>query len=124
MILARSCAQELPMREAHQYPPVAAMVRLVVRGKQQEHTKMFAENLGDRLRRAIEKQLSGETPEIRVLGPAPAPFAKLRDQHRYHLQLHGPDGERCGQLSAARPKTWRKSEGIQWTADVDPLEMM
>ncbi len=42
--------EELPVRQAHQYPPVAAMVRLVVRGKQEAHTKMFAENLGDRLR--------------------------------------------------------------------------
>ncbi len=116
--------EELPVRQAHQYPPVAAMVRLVVRGKQEAHTKMFAENLGDRLRAAIEKQLSGETPEIRVLGPAPAPFPKLRDQFRFHLQLHGPDGD------ALRAAIRRAAEGLEeidaivWTVDVDPLEMM
>src|SRR6185436_13634464 len=43
---------ELPIREAHQYPPVAEMIRIVVRGKSQEQTRAFAQNLGERLREA------------------------------------------------------------------------
>jgi primosomal protein N' (replication factor Y) len=116
--------QELPVREAHQYPPVAAMIRLVVRGKSLEQTQALAQYLGERLRGAIEKNLSGESPEIRVLGPAPAPFAKLRDQHRFHLQLHGPDGAALRAAVRRATDDLEVPEGIQWTADVDPMEMM
>ena len=53
-ILARLRGEELPLREAHGYPPVAAMVRMVVRGKSEDQTRAFAQHLGDRLRGAVE----------------------------------------------------------------------
>src|SRR5205085_6304805 len=35
-------AAELPMREAHGYPPAGAMIRLVIRGPMKEQAKAFA----------------------------------------------------------------------------------
>ncbi|HEY2881525.1 MAG TPA: primosomal protein N', partial [Pirellulales bacterium] len=90
---------ELPIREAHQYPPAAAMIRIVVRGASNEQTKAFAQHLGDRLRTALGCAASAlqssisDNPAVRVLGPAVAPIPRLRGEHRYHLQLQGPDGE-------------------------------
>lgn len=112
--------QELPLREAHGYPPVAAMIRVVVRGKLEETTRGFAQHLADRLREAA----ADTNPGIRVLGPATAPIAKLRGQFRFHLQLHGSEG-------AALRKCVRRTEAdvvppddVLWSADVDPLDML
>ena len=81
--------EELPIRQAHGYPPTAAMIRLIVRGISLEQTKAMAQTIGDRLRAAMNRF----SPVPRVLGPAAAPFAKLRGHHRFHLQLQGPDGD-------------------------------
>ncbi len=115
---------ELPIREAHQYPPVAEMIRMVVRGKSQEQSRAFAQNLGDRLREAALQIVSGDAPEIRILGPAAAPFAKLRGMHRFHLQLHTSDIELLRNVIRRATQDLVVPDDMQWTADVDPLDML
>jgi len=122
--------EELPLRAAHGYPPLTTMIRLVVRGASHDQTRAFAQYLGQRLREAIDRIASGNGKqsasgaEIRVLGPAAAPFAKLRGQHRFHLQLQGANGDKL------RAAIRQASEGLVvpdemfWTADVDPLDML
>jgi primosomal protein N' (replication factor Y) len=112
--------EELPMREAHSYPPVATMIRLIVRGISLEQTKALAQTIGDRLR-ALADMMS---PPPRVLGPAAAPFAKLRGHYRYHLQLHGPDGDALRQLVRQATDGLETTENLLWTVDVDPLDML
>ena len=60
----------------------------------------------------------------RVLGPAPAPFSKLRGKYRFQIQLQAPDGEKL--RAAARQATAgaKPPEGVQWIVDVDPLDML
>jgi primosomal protein N' (replication factor Y) len=60
----------------------------------------------------------------RVLGPAPAPIAKLRGNFRFHIQVHGPDDmqlRRAVRDAADRLKT---PDGVMWIADVDPVDML
>ncbi|MCC7085250.1 MAG: primosomal protein N' [Pirellulales bacterium] len=116
----RFARQEVPLREAHQYPPTAAMIRVVIRGKLAETTHGFAQHLADRLREAVVE--IGQA--VRVLGPATAPIAKLRGQHRFHVQLHAVEAE------LLRTCVRRATDGLEpppdvlWTADVDPLDML
>lgn len=112
--------QELPLREAHEYPPTASMVRVVVRGKLEETTHGFAQHLADRLREAA----ANISPEPRVLGPATAPIAKLRGQHRFHLQLQGSDGLALRQCIRRATDGLQPPDDVLWTADVDPLDML
>jgi primosomal protein N' len=59
-----------------------------------------------------------------VLGPAPAAIAKLRDKHRFNLQLQSADGVA---LRAAVKQILDRSEppeGVDWMADVDPQSML
>jgi primosomal protein N' (replication factor Y) (superfamily II helicase) len=112
--------EELPTRQAHGYPPTAAMVRLIVRGISLEQTKAMAQTIGDRLRAS----LGNFSPTPRVLGPAAAPFAKLRGHYRYHLQLQGPDGEALRALVRKATEGLETMENLLWAADVDPLEML
>lgn len=112
--------QELPTRAEYGYPPLMSMVRLVIRGESQVVTEKFAEHLSDQLRAALAE--AGD--DVRVLGPAAAPFAKLRGKHRFHTLLFGPDSDVL--RSAVRTATagLTPPDDVQWIADVDPLDML
>lgn len=61
----------------------------------------------------------------KTLGPAPAPFAKLRGEYRFHLQMIGAPGELLREAARrvvdSKPKAPRD---VRWIVDVDPLEML
>jgi primosomal protein N' (replication factor Y) len=111
---------ELPHREAVGYPPFASMIRVVVRGTKETDAKLLAEQLGQRLRAAVEAAAS----TIRVLGPAPAPMSKLRGQFRYQLQLQSADGESLRGVVRTATATVKPPDGSGWIVDVDPWDMM
>ena len=61
----------------------------------------------------------------RLVGPAPAPFAKLRGNFRFHLQLYGTPGELLRE--AARrvlESKLKRPAAVQWIVDVDPLDSL
>ncbi len=108
---------ELPHREAAGYPPFASMVRIVVRGESEVNTRALAEEIATRLR-------AKASDAARVLGPAPAPMTKLRGQYRYQIQLQSVDGEVLRSLVRAATTDLKSPEGLFWTVDVDPWDMM
>ena len=96
------------------------MIRLVMRGPVEAVAAEFAVQMGERLRAA----LAAEQADARVLGPAPAPFARLRGKFRFHIQVHGNDGEKlCAAVRQATAELQPPPE-VQWIVDVDPLDML
>jgi primosomal protein N' (replication factor Y) (superfamily II helicase) len=117
---ARFAAEELPSRQAHQYPPFASLIRLIVRGESEPVVEQFAEAVGEKLRAAIElKQI-----EHRVLGPAPCPIAKLRGLFRYHVLLSSPAGDELRAATREVIETIEPLDTIQWIVDVDPVDLL
>ena len=112
---------ELPVREALLYPPFGAVVRIVVRGANEQATADWAGTIADRLRREAEQ---GGMAAVRVLGPAPAPIARLRDRFRWHVQVHGPDGVALRGLVGRATAPLKTPDGLAWIVDVDPVEML
>jgi primosomal protein N' (replication factor Y) len=112
--------QELPIRQEYGYPPTAALLRLLVRGPQESTTEAFAEQLGERLRTAA----AGRQPLIRVLGPAPAPLAKLRGKFRYHTLVQGSDRDALRRVVRQATADLKPPEAVQWVVDVDPLDLL
>jgi primosomal protein N' (replication factor Y) len=111
---------ELKNREEFGYPPFSQVVRLVFRGESEAKVQTFAEHFVECLR----KNLEAPEEKTRVLGPVPAPLAKLRGLFRYHalLQTEAPDLVR-----AALKKTGTeipKSPDVQWIVDVDAASML
>jgi primosomal protein N' (replication factor Y) len=117
---AAFAAGELPMREMLHYPPFAAMIRLVIRGPVEAVTSQFALDLAARLSAALAAHQAG----ARLLGPAPAPFARLRGKYRFQIQVQGPDGERLRAAVRQATADLRPPQQVQWIADVDPLDML
>jgi primosomal protein N' (replication factor Y) len=111
--------QELPIREEFGFPPFCFVVRLIVRGEDEQRTAEYARYLVDQLKARI-----ADTEGLRTLGPAPAPITRLRDKYRFHALLFSA---RPGQLQAELSQLVqqeRNPRGIQWVVDVDPMSLL
>ena len=117
---AAFAARELPMRKLLGYPPFAAMIRLVIRGPKEQAAAEFAAGVAERLETCLAEQEAG----ARILGPAPAPFARLRGKYRFQIQVQGPDGEKLRAGVGRATADLRPPEQVQWIVDVDPLDML
>ncbi len=112
-------AVELPIREQFAYPPYGTMIRIVVRGEREAIARAVAQELADAIRLGLDSA-SG----FRVLGPAPAPLAKLQGKFRFQIHVHGT----C--RDAIRAAVNRCLQGQQSPADVflavdvDPIDML
>ena len=106
--------EELRYRQAMRYPPAVSLINVVVRGKS------YAEAMGGAHDLVGELRAPAGTA---VLGPAPAPLAKLRGEYRAQLFLktrHRTAARRA--LAAAlalRPELLRRI-----AVDVDPVGML
>jgi primosomal protein N' (replication factor Y) (superfamily II helicase) len=113
-------AEELPNRAALGYPPHGHMARLVVRSAREPLAREFADYLAGRLTQSLARHAAA----ARVLGPAPAPIAKLRGRHRFQLQLQGPAAELIHAALVEALADLKTPEDVQWIVDVDPLDML
>ncbi len=107
--------KETTFRRAMRYPPHIAMVNVVVRAPTFEGAMDGAGVLAEHVRRAGRG--------FAILGPAPAPLARLRGEHRAQFFLKGAsraamrDAVRAA--LAAAPAVARRA-----TVDVDPVTML
>jgi primosomal protein N' (replication factor Y) len=112
-------AREMYFRRAMKYPPLSVLANVIIQGERLEEVLGWATKLG--------RWLSQHKPEgVRVLGPAPAPNAKLKRIYRYHMVLKA---DRRDVLSAALRAMLNvvEAEQIQRRAvvvDVDPVHLM
>jgi primosomal protein N' (replication factor Y) len=110
-------AKELHFRKSMLYPPLVAMVNVIVRGRTLEEAMQVAGEIAKRL-------LPEATAlNLRMLGPAPAPLQRLRGEHRVQLFLKGTRRAEMRQALRAvlneMPEVRRKV-----TVDVDPLNVL
>jgi len=110
--------RELKFRRAMRYPPLVALINLVVRARTFPAAMDDAADLAERLRHA-----AGDRAEFAVLGPAPAPLGRLRGEYRAQLFVKGASRRRMREAVvaaiAARPDLARRT-----TVDVDPLSVL
>jgi len=117
---AMFAANELPERDVLGYPPFGRMARVVVRGPKDMETLAVAENFAELIRTAGESKPNA----ARVVGPAPCPLAKLRDNFRFHLLIKGDGHESLQQALTPLTGKLKLPEGVQWIIDIDPADMM
>ncbi len=115
----RFVREEWEARSRFLYPPAARLIRLMVRGPVESVTERAAEQLAEALGRQFDAS-SG----IRLVGPAAAPFPKLRGKFRYHLLLLGAKLPPLRQVVAAVRDSIDLGEQVVWAIDVDPQDMM
>jgi primosomal protein N' (replication factor Y) len=109
--------REMEFRRTMGYPPVAALLNVILRGRD------AAEGAGaaDALARLLRQSAAGR---FRVLGPAHAPLARLRSEHRFQILLKG---HRPSMREAVRQALVERYGSRRWpglAVDVDPLSVM
>jgi primosomal protein N' (replication factor Y) len=119
-------AKEIEFRRVLAFPPFTRAIGLIVSAKDNEAARTQAGNLGNMIRRVIRATLERDR-EMKLLGPAPSPIAKLRDQFRWRLFFRGqkPSVMRAvlNDAIARFEKVFPKPR-VQVTVDVDPQDML
>ena len=112
---------ELAARKELGYPPFSRLVAIRVDAGDEARARAAAATLA----RVAAGQSDVRDGSVRVLGPAPAPIARLRGRYRFRLLLRGEDRRKVRRVTAAVAA--RIDEGLspaRATVDVDPVAML
>ena len=108
-------AQEMRFREIFGYPPFTRLVLLLARDRQRERAL-------DRLREvAARLEAPARAGGMRVTGPAPAPFERLRGEWRFQCLVRGPSGSAV-RRAVASALAGRGPNEV--SVDVDPFQLL
>jgi primosomal protein N' (replication factor Y) len=116
----RFYTEEMQHRRALGYPPVGHLAQLKLDGGDEARARAAAASLGEVARSAAPASAAWE-----VLGPAPAPIARLRGRHRFQLLIK--HRERPALLAIARclaEAAARLPEDLRASVDVNPFDML
>jgi len=114
--------EELEKRRSLGYPPCGALAQIVVSAENEDFARSAAEQLASEAERA-KRELDAESVE--VLGPAPAPLARLRGRYRYHLLLKAPTQQALHEVARAlHDACTRVPRDVQAVLDVAPVHML
>ena len=109
---------ELARRAALQFPPFVRLAALRLQGNDEGRVRGAAERIAQVARRLVAR---GEQAD--VLGPAPAPLAKLRGKHRYQVLLRAKDHAPLHRLGRALQAA-HDVAGVELAIDVDPVALL
>jgi primosomal protein N' (replication factor Y) len=110
--------REVRFRRAMHYPPFAALANVVIRDRKVENAIRWSRQLAEYFA-PFEKR------GVRVLGPAAAPLARLKSEHRFQFLLKSPQRSKLHEALAGCLDFCAKKQ-IPETAvvlDVDPLSL-
>lgn len=114
---------DLNFREAVRYPPFWRLASFRIHGLDLEKVKLAARRL--RVRAEALQQHSQSYSQVEILGPAQAPLAKLRNQHRWQLLVKAPDaaclGSFCRKL--CENQDWIPS-AVKVAVDIDASHLL
>lgn len=106
---------ELRAREEFSYPPFVRLVRIVVSSTRADAAEEACA--------ALAAHLAAAATPAEVLGPSPAPFARVRGWTRWQLVLKFPRDADIGALRQALAG-YAAPKGVRVVVDVDPVEML
>ena len=112
--------EEIRHRRNHGYPPFVALALLLSRHKDPARARTTAQQLRNALVEANRDHA------CRILGPAPAPFARLRGEHRVQLLVKSRSRKQMRAVIDAAMKALEKdgSDLRSVTLEIDPVSMM
>jgi primosomal protein N' (replication factor Y) (superfamily II helicase) len=111
-------SKEIEFRRLMSYPPFSALANVVVRATREEEALTRSAALG---------RLLNPAPEgIRVLGPAPAAVARVKNEFRYQMLIKAVHRKRLSEILAdlrrfAQSENWNPTSLL---IDVDPMTLL
>lgn len=110
---------ELANRLDADAPPFRHWARVILRGPIEQAAQAISLEMSDTIREVIAKRKL----DIRVLGPAPCPVAKLQANYRFHFLLSAPELEPIRALWRELRPTLPQDKSVDYVIDVDPLNL-
>jgi primosomal protein N' (replication factor Y) (superfamily II helicase) len=114
-------SKEIRFRRAMHYPPCAALANVVAQDETLERAARVAQVIGKFL-----AALDGESRALKILGPSPAPLARIKGRHRIQFLLKSNSRSRLNLVLRGLMEECER-RGIPPRAvmiDVDPVSIM
>ena len=108
---------ELASRETAQLPPIAPMALIRAESENPELAKQFLHQC------KTQSQALGLHKDINIMGPVPAPIARMANRHRFQLMLIASNRSALHRCLAALNQT-AAPKTLRWSIDVDPYDAM
>ena len=111
---------EIHYRQEMRYPPFALLINLLIRHSELPKAASTAAELVRQLR------LADSAKVLRVLGPAPAPLARIRGEHRLQVLIKTRHRREAREALDAAMNALRENgfDGRLVTIDMDPVTLM
>jgi primosomal protein N' (replication factor Y) len=111
----RFIAEEADQRHAGGWPPFGRLAALVLSGADEEALDSYVRQLA---------QAAPRYDEVRVLGPAPAPLARLRRRHRRRFLVKTPRGVSVQRVLSEWLERVPAPGSIRVQVDIDPYSFL
>jgi primosomal protein N' (replication factor Y) len=108
---------ELNARQLHGFPPSGRLARIIFRSKVEKKVREEAQRWCDGMQPYVRHGL-------RILGPAEAPLKKLEGWYRHHLLVLSGSARLLHESLRAVEKTLVPPGGVEFTIDIDPMNML
>jgi primosomal protein N' (replication factor Y) len=112
-------AEEMETRNSPPYPPMVTLANVLVSGTSDVAVGREAARVADWSDALVEQQ----GLEITVLGPAPAPLAKIKDRWRWHVVWKG-EGQAIGRVVRYAAERLTGKGGVRVVIDRDPASLL
>jgi primosomal protein N' (replication factor Y) len=112
-------AAELEHRRQMRAPPYEHLARVIIRGADEQAALAEARRMADLVRAAIAEA----SLPVRLLGPAPAPVARLKGSFRFHFQLSAAAPEPIQQLWKGVHDLLKPPANVEYAVDMDPINL-
>jgi primosomal protein N' (replication factor Y) len=106
------------------YPPFNHLILMVFSGRNLKQVTARALSFSALLKRKAGK---GRQGRLEILGPAPAPISKVKNQHRWQLLIKTKKVSGVGGLIKELlrdKKSAKKKEAVRISVNVDPMDML
>jgi primosomal protein N' (replication factor Y) len=112
--------EEIVYRTQLGYPPIGRIIKLEVKSPNEGYAAEGAKTARDRIRNVMRGK------DTVLLGPAPAPIARLRGQYRFQFLLLSQKRESIRRLAAEGKNAVEEKYGRKCKViiDVDPVNLM
>lgn len=116
--------RELEQRKDLGYPPFNHLILMVFSGRNLKQVTARALSFSALLKRKAGK---GRQERLEILGPAPAPISKVKNQYRWQLLIKTKKVSGVGGLIKELlqdKKSAKKKEAVRISVNVDPMDML
>ncbi|MEW6129037.1 MAG: primosomal protein N' [Acidobacteriota bacterium] len=112
--------REISFRRSMHYPPFMALININVRDKDFERANAAAMDLSRELREVAKDG------SLRILGPAPAPIARIKGDHRFQILIKARSRKRAREaLDFAMHRVINAGHNPRcFSVEVDPISLM